>query len=67
MTGVDPDEKDWRLQAELDVEEPRALLGNLLQRVREPALARELERAVTHDGRLLFAYAADASEFATSA
>ncbi len=72
MSGIDPDEKDWRLQAELDVEEPRALLGGLPGRVHERRLAHELKAAVahdvvvTHDGRLLFAYAADASALASA-
>ncbi len=71
MAGSEND-KDWRLEAELDIEQPRATLGSLLARLRASDVAAELERAVaddvviTHDGRLLFAYAADASKLASA-
>ena len=65
----DPDDQDWRLKAELDHVEPpaerRRSLDGLLNHLRSPAIVREIEAAVpqnvviTHDGKLLFAYAAD--------
>jgi hypothetical protein len=65
----DPDDQDWRLKAELDrVEGPadrRRSLDGLLNHLRSPAIVREIEAGVprnvvvTHDGKLLLAYAAD--------
>jgi hypothetical protein len=61
----DANDRDWRMEAELDVAEPGGVLRSLLARVRDPDLVKELEATVprdvviTHDGRLLFAYAAD--------
>jgi hypothetical protein len=58
------DEQDWRLQAELDVGDARSTLHELVGRLRGPDLVKEIEATVphdvviTHDGRLLFAYAA---------
>lgn len=59
------EDQDWRLQAELDVEDSRSALDRLLGRVRGPDVVGEVEQAVphedvaiTHDGKLLFAYAA---------
>jgi hypothetical protein len=57
-------EQDWRLQAELDVGDPRGALHSLIGRLRGPDFVKEIEAAVphdvviTHDGKLLFAYAA---------
>jgi hypothetical protein len=60
------DEQDWRLQADLRVAEPRGALQALVDRLRGgPHLVREIEArvphdvVVTHDGAMLFAYAAD--------
>ncbi len=58
-------EQDWRLEGELEVGDTRGTLQNLLARLRGPDLVREIEATVphdvviTHDGKLLFAYAAD--------
>jgi hypothetical protein len=65
MSVIDPDQKDWRLQAALALDDPKPSLGGLLQRLRGgPAVIGEIESSVapdvviTHDGKLLFAYAA---------
>ena len=65
----DPDDQDWRLKAELDLLEPpadrRRSLDGLLHHLRSPAIVSEIEAdvpqnvVITHDGSLLFAYAAD--------
>jgi hypothetical protein len=58
-------EQDWRLQADLGVGEHRSTLDTLLGRLGRPAIVKELQASVphdvviTHDGQLLFAYAAD--------
>jgi len=58
-------EQDWRLVAELDVEDSRSSLHDLVGRFRGPAVVNEVQASVphdvviTHDGKLLFAYAAD--------
>jgi hypothetical protein len=58
-------DQDWRLHAELDVPDVRRSLSDLLGRLRGPAVFEEIEASVphdvviTHDGKLLFAYAAD--------
>jgi hypothetical protein len=71
MSIVDPDQKDWRLQAALALDDPKPSLGSLLQRLRGgPAVIGEIESSVspdvviTHDGKLLFAYAASAPALA---
>jgi hypothetical protein len=62
------EDQDWRLTAELDVTDRRGALDRLLGRVREPDIVEEIETAlphdlvVTHDGKLLFAYAASEEE-----
>ena len=64
------EDQDWRLTAELDVTDRRGALERLLGRVREPDVVEEIETAlppdvvVTHDGKLLFAYAASQEEIA---
>ena len=64
MTDYGGDEKDWRLQARLDVNEPSAHLQTLVQRLRGKDVVSEIEHAaphdvvITHDGDQLFAYAA---------
>jgi hypothetical protein len=65
-------EQDWRMQAELHVAETRGTLHDLVGRVRGPDVVREIESTVphdvvvTHDGKLLFAYAADAATLAAA-
>jgi hypothetical protein len=57
------EDQDWRLQAELDAGESRRALGDLLGRLRGPNVVEDVQAAVsddvviTHDGKLLFAYA----------
>jgi hypothetical protein len=61
------DQQDWRLLAELDVADPGGSLRGLIGRLRGPDVVKEIEGRVphdvviTHDGKLLFAYAADAA------
>jgi hypothetical protein len=58
------EDQDWRLKAELEIEDRRSTLDHLIGRVREPDVIKEVGEAVphdvmiTHDGKLLFAYAA---------
>jgi hypothetical protein len=58
-------EQDWRLQAELDVGDARSALHGLISRLRGPDVVKDVQATVphdvviTHDGKLLFAYAAD--------
>jgi hypothetical protein len=58
---------DWRLEAELDLSDGGRALRGLIARLRDPEVVRDVEAAVapevviTHDGRLLFAYAPDES------
>jgi hypothetical protein len=72
MASPEEPEQDWRMQAELHVEETRGALHDLLGRVRGPDVVREIESSVpddvviTHDGKLLFAYAADAAALAAA-
>lgn len=62
--GDDNGDQDWRLQAELDLEDAHGALHGLLARVREPSVFKDLDAAaphdvvITHDGNLVFAYAA---------
>jgi hypothetical protein len=57
--------QDWRLEARLDVVDHAQALEDLVGHLRKPTLVRELEAdvpdhvVITHDGRLLFAYASD--------
>jgi hypothetical protein len=66
------DEENWRLQAELDVEDAHGALHNLLGRLRGPNVVKDVEAAVakdvviTHDQELLFAYATSEAEIATA-
>jgi len=66
-------EQNWRLEAELDVEDTRGALHDLIGRLRGPDnMVKEVEATVshdvviTHDGRLLFAYAASAAGLAAA-
>lgn len=58
------DQDDWRLKAELELEEHRGRLDRFVGRVHDPQVVRDVggavphDVAITHDGRLLFAYAA---------
>jgi hypothetical protein len=58
------EDQDWRLKVELDAEDRRSALEHLLGRVRSPDVIADVGEAVphdvaiTHDGNLLFAYAA---------
>ena len=60
------------MQAELHVAETRGALHDLLGRVRGPDVVEEIQSTVpddvviTHDGKLLFAYAADAATLAAA-
>jgi hypothetical protein len=62
--GVSETEQDWRLEAELDVGDAHGALHRLVGRLRGPDIVKEIEATVshdvviTHDGKLLFAYAA---------
>lgn len=57
-------DQDWRLKAELDAVDTRSALDHLLGRVHGPDVVKDVGAAVghdvviTHDGKLLFAYAA---------
>jgi len=57
-------EQDWRLEAELDVADARGVLRGVISRLRGPDVVKEVQATVphdvviTHDGKLLFAYAA---------
>ncbi len=68
----DPDERDCRLQVELDVGDTARSLDGLLGRLRGPGIDRQIEERVshdvviTHDGKLLFAYAADEATLRTA-
>jgi hypothetical protein len=73
MAGRDSaEEQDWRLQAELDVEDAPGALHELVGRFRGPDPVKEIEGTVghdvviTHDGKLLFAYAADEATLAAA-
>ncbi len=73
MTNDETSQQDWRLTAELEVPETRRTLHELIGRLRgpaEPDVVGEIEASVprdvvvTHDGQLLFAYAADEATIA---
>jgi hypothetical protein len=61
------EDQDWRLKAELDAADTRGALDHLLGRLRGPDVVADVQAAVphdaviTHDGKLLFAYAANES------
>ena len=66
------DDQDWRLTAELDIEDKRSLLDHVVGRSRDGKVAQEIGAAVphdvviTHDGQLLFAYAATRAALSTA-
>jgi hypothetical protein len=63
--SADGSEQDWRLEIELDVPDAAPALHGLIARLRGRERLKEIEAKVpndvviTHDGRRLFAYAAD--------
>jgi hypothetical protein len=65
-------EQDWRMQAELDVPQAGGMLRELIGRLRGPDVVEEIEAklprevVITHDGKLLFAYAADRTALAAA-
>jgi len=68
----DPDERDFRLRVALETADGGRALRALFARFRGSAIDREIEAKVsrevviTHDGRLLFAYAADRAALDTA-
>jgi hypothetical protein len=62
--GAQKAEQDWRLEAELEAVDTGGALHRLVGRTRSPEVVKEIEATVphdvviTHDGKLLFAYAA---------
>jgi hypothetical protein len=65
-------EQDWRMEAELEVPEAGGALRELIGRLRGPDVVKEVEASVphdvviTHDGKLLFAYAAEQATLAAA-
>lgn len=65
MSDETLDSQDWRLQAEVVVADTHGALRDLLARLRDANVVGEIQTSVppdvviTHDGKLLFAYAAD--------
>jgi hypothetical protein len=65
-------DEDWRLQAQLDVADAGGALHGVLSRLRGPDVVKEVQATVahdvviTHDGKLLFAYAASEAALATA-
>jgi hypothetical protein len=65
------EDQDWRLKAVLDAEDRSSTLDHLLGRVRGPDVVEEVgeevphDVAITHDGNLLFAYAASRASLTT--
>jgi hypothetical protein len=68
----DNGDQHWRLQAELDVEDSRRSLHDLVGRFRGEPIAKEIaadvphDVVITHDGKLLFAYACDEATLASA-
>ena len=66
------EDQDWRLEAELDVGNSRRAVDQLIARLRGPDAVADAEAAVpedvviTHDGRLLFAYASTEPDLASA-
>lgn len=67
-----PGDEEWRLLVKLDAHGPRQMLDNVVGLVRGKSTRTELEAAVsddvviTHDGQLLFAYAASNDAITTA-
>lgn len=65
-------DQDWRLQAELDVKDSRGSLHDLVGRFRGEPIAEKIaadvphDVVITHDGKLLFAYACDERTLASA-
>jgi hypothetical protein len=65
-------DQDWRMQAELELPEPGGALRELVARLRGSDVVKEVEASVphdvviTHDGKLLFAYAAEEATLAAA-
>jgi hypothetical protein len=65
-------DRDWRMQARLDVPEAGPALRGLIGRLRGPDVVAEIEAKVprdvviTHDGKLLFAYAAEQAQLSAA-
>jgi hypothetical protein len=66
------EQQDWRLQVTFDADDVRGVLQRLLGRLRGPDVVKEIEATVphdvviTHNGRLLFAYAASEAGLAAA-
>jgi hypothetical protein len=66
------DDQNWRLKATLDAEDRHSKLDRVLGRVRGPDIAKQVgeavphDAAITHDGNLLFAYAASEASLSTA-
>jgi hypothetical protein len=66
------EDQDWRLTAELDAGNTRGALDHMLGRLRGPDAVKDVQAAVphdvviTHDGKLLFAYAASRDSLVTA-
>lgn len=63
-----PDDQDWRLKADLDVENKAGALSHLLRSIRSGEVGAEVpdDVAITHDDNLLFAYAASKAAMTTT-
>ena len=65
-------DQDWRLEAELDASVPSGRLHGLVGRFRGPDVVKDVEASVphdvvvTHDGKLLFAYASEEATLKTA-
>jgi hypothetical protein len=72
LDGADEAEQDWRLKVEFDEGEISGVLHRLVGRFRGPDVVKEIEATVphdvviTHDGKLLFAYAASEAGLAAA-
>jgi hypothetical protein len=71
-TTAEDAQQDWRLQVTLDATDLGGVLQRVVGRLRGPHIVKEIEAAVahdvviTHDGRLLFAYAASQESLAVA-
>lgn len=62
------EDQDWRLEAELDAENSRRAVDQLIGRLRGPHQVAAVpdDVVITHDGRLLFAYASTDASLASA-